>query len=117
MRTAAPERWRLFSLTFSIFGLAVACPIAAAAEDGGSWEPRFELAEIAAMRGDGEAAVRHLEAAVERGLGREWWVFHLFSREALPDPVFEPLYDDPRFERLRTRIMSHRREMRARFLP
>jgi uncharacterized protein len=82
---------------------------AAAAEAPDSWEPRFELAEIAAMRGDADVAVRHLTAAVERGLGRKWWVFHLFSRESLPDPVFEPLYGHSGFERLRAEFVAERR--------
>jgi tetratricopeptide (TPR) repeat protein len=87
---------------------------AAAAETPDSWEPRFELAEIAAMRGDADVAVRHLTAAVERGLGREWWVFHLFSRESLPDPVFEPLYGRSGFALLRAEIVAERRRMRER---
>lgn len=84
---------------------------AAVAGSPRSWEPHFELAEIAAMRGEVEGSVEHLAAAVEFGLGREWWVFHLFSREALPDPVFEPLYGHPRFERLRDRVLSDRAAM------
>jgi uncharacterized protein len=87
---------------------------AAAAETPDSWQPRFELAEIAAMRGEAEVAVRHLTAAVERGLGREWWVFHLFSRESLPDPVFEPLYGRSGFELLRAEVVAERRRMRER---
>lgn len=86
----------------------------AVASEPASWEPHFELAELAAMRRSTDEALRHLEAAVERGLGREWWAFHLFSGDALADPVFEPLYGHPRFERLRTAVMAERTTMRRR---
>jgi uncharacterized protein len=82
---------------------------AALEEEPASWEPYFELAELAAMRRRTDEALRHLEAAVERGLGREWWTFHLFSPDALPDPVFELLYTEPEFERLRDRVLAARR--------
>ncbi|HUE96284.1 MAG TPA: hypothetical protein VMN39_06470, partial [Longimicrobiaceae bacterium] len=97
-----------------ILGRAAARARAAAAEDPDSREAHFELAEIAAMRGEVETALEHLEKAVARGLDREWWVFHLFSRDALPDPVFESLYEDPRFERIRMDILSERSQIRRR---
>lgn len=87
---------------------------AAVAREPTSWEPHFELAELAAMRRSRDEALRHLEAAVEHGLGRQWWAFHLFSPDALPDPVFEPLYGHPRFERLRAEVLGNRAEMRRR---
>jgi hypothetical protein len=44
---------------------------------------------------------------VERGDSS--WVFHLFSRESIPDPVFEPLYGHSGFERLRAEVVADRR--------
>lgn len=84
------------------------------AEDSTSTDSYFALAEISAMRGDVSDAVRHLAAAMERGLGSEWWVSQLFSHEALTDPVFEPIHGHPEFRRLRAAVMGERDMMRAR---
>lgn len=90
--------------------------VAAIEQDGSSWEPHFKLTKIAAMRGEVEAAVSHLEEAVDLGLGLEWWPYHLFSPKAVSDPVFESLYEHPKFERLRNQILGERRKMAERVL-
>lgn len=83
----------------------------AAAADPDDPEPHFELAEFATMRGDIPTATAALSEAMDRGLGRSWWVYQLFDPEAMPDPVFEPLYGHPDFERMRTGVVNERLRM------
>lgn len=87
-----------------------------ALENPESWEPYFDLAEIASMRQDVDAAVAYLHDAFDRGLEIEWWIYQLFSADAMPDPVFRPLYGDPAFEAMRSEVMLARMEMRDRVL-
>lgn len=83
----------------------------AAVNDPDDPEPHFERAEFAAMRGDVATAVAALSDAMDRGLGRTWWIYQLFDPESLPDPVFAPLYGDPDFERMRATVVEERTRM------
>jgi tetratricopeptide (TPR) repeat protein len=83
----------------------------AAAADPDDPEPHFELAEFATMRGDVPTAVAALADAMDRGLGRTWWIYQLFDPDSIPDPVFEPLYGNPDFERMRASVVEERTRM------
>lgn len=52
----------------------------------------FHRARVAALRGDGKAAVEHLKRAVDGGWRRAWWVRR--------DPAFAPLAGDAAFAAL-----------------
>jgi tetratricopeptide (TPR) repeat protein len=80
-------------------------------------EPHFELAEFAAMRGEVVAAVAAFSEAMDRGLGRTWWIYQLFDPKAIPDPVFESLYGNPDFERMRGGVVEERERMLAESSP
>ncbi|MBL7471348.1 tetratricopeptide repeat protein [Robertkochia sediminum] len=72
----------------------------------------FELAEVHAIKKDTAVAMDYLERAVQTGLGKQWWIYHLISDTSVPDPVFGALKDNTRFLRLKDSLMEERRKMR-----
>jgi hypothetical protein len=95
-----------------ILSIAERTATEAASDNPDDPEPHFELAEFAAMRGDVPSAVAALASAMERGLGQTWWIYQLFDPESIPDPVFESLYGDPEFEKIRASVVKERTRMR-----
>lgn len=74
----------------------------------------FELAEIYAIKKDTALAMDYLERAVQTGLGKEWWFYHVISDRSVPDPVFGALRENRRFLRIKDSIMKERNAMRER---
>jgi tetratricopeptide (TPR) repeat protein len=66
---------------------------------------RYQLARIAAVQGDGGAALAHLHAAVRTGLVAHWFLDR--------DPVFAAWRDDPEFREIVAGMLGHAARERA----
>ncbi|THD69246.1 tetratricopeptide repeat protein [Robertkochia marina] len=73
----------------------------------------FEMSEIYVMKRDTAAAMEYLQRALQTGLGKEWWFYHVISEESVSDPVFAPLRDHPGFQKIRDSILQERVRMKS----
>lgn len=81
-------------------------------DDPADTDALFELAEVHAIKKDTAVAMDYLERAMQTGLGKQWWIYHLISDTSVPDPVFGALKDNARFLRLKDSLMKERIKMK-----
>lgn len=81
-------------------------------KDPADTDALFELAEVYAIKEDTAVAMDYLERAVQTGLAKQWWIYHLISDASVPDPVFGALKTNRRFIRLKDSLMEERRRMK-----